>query len=125
MGLCADTVDGNALRHPLVDVVDHTPGHFGIVGNVEVVVVDVELRVGVGGASGAEGDSDEVFAQHAAEYAVSKVAVLGEDLVNYVPLEEITFLFAIVWPLITKLIPRITEADTIVSGEFKMRWRRL
>jgi len=33
-----------------------------VVGPVEVVVVDVEDCVGVGGAGGAEGDADKVLA---------------------------------------------------------------
>jgi hypothetical protein len=91
MGLRADTVNWNSLRQPLVDVVDHTAGHLGVVGDVEVVIVDVELCGRVGGASGAEGDANKVLAKHAAENAVPEVTVLGEDFVDHIPLEDLAF----------------------------------
>lgn len=90
MGLCANTVNGNALGHPLVNVCDHTSGNLGVVGNVQVVVVDVELGVGISGACGAESDTNKVFAEDTAEDAVSKLAVLGEDLVHDIPLQDLT-----------------------------------
>ena len=89
MALRTDAVDGNALRHPLVDVVDHTLGYLRVVGNVEVVVVDVQLGVGVGGAGGAESDADEILAEDTAEDTVSEVAVFSEDLVDDIPLENL------------------------------------
>ncbi|KAG8627444.1 hypothetical protein KVT40_004927 [Elsinoe batatas] len=46
MGLGADTVNGDALAAPLLDLVDETL-ELGGVGVVEVVVVDVQLCVGV------------------------------------------------------------------------------
>jgi len=90
MGLRADAVDGNALGEPLVHVGDHAVGELGVVGNVKVVVVDVKLGVGVRGAGGAEGDAYEVLAEHAAEDAVAEVTILSEDLVNNVPLEDLS-----------------------------------
>jgi hypothetical protein len=66
MGLRADAVNGDALGDPLVDLADHTGG-LGVGGNVEVVIVDEELGVGVSGAGSTEGDADEVLAEHAGE----------------------------------------------------------
>ena len=53
--------------------------NFGVVG-VEVVVVDVELRVGVGLAGGLEGDGHEVLAEDVGEDAGPEGPVPVEDL---------------------------------------------
>lgn len=89
MALRTDTVNRDALGYPLVDVVDHALSDLGVVCNVKVVVVDIELRVGVGGAGGTEGDANKVLSEHTAEHAVAEVAILGEDLVDNVPLEDL------------------------------------
>jgi hypothetical protein len=91
MGLRADTVNWDSLGQPLVNVVDHAAGHFGVIGNVEIIIVDVKLCGRVGGASGAEGDANEVLTKHAAENAVSEATVLGEDFVDHIPLEDLAF----------------------------------
>ena len=88
MGLRAYAVDGNALRNPLVDVVDHATGNLGIVGDVKVVVVDVQLGVGVGAASSTESNSDEVLTKDTAKDTVAETAVLSEDLVYNVPVGD-------------------------------------
>jgi hypothetical protein len=60
---------------------DHALG-LGVRRGVKVVVVDVELCVGVGGAGGFEGDLDEVLAKDVVEDAGAEVAVFAEDLVD-------------------------------------------
>ncbi|KAG9966599.1 family 10 xylanase, partial [Aureobasidium melanogenum] len=52
---------------------------------VEVVVVDVELGVGVGGAGGLEGNADVVLTENLHEDVLAESAVLVEGLVNDVP----------------------------------------
>lgn len=89
MGLATNTVDGDTLSNPLVNVIDHTAGNLGVVGNVKVVVVDVELGVGVSGAGSAEGNSDHVLAEDLVDLAVAHASVLGEDLVDDVPVEDL------------------------------------
>jgi hypothetical protein len=92
MALATDTINGDTLRDPLVDVSDHAGSDLGIVGNVEVVVVDVQLSVGVGGAGSLERNSHEVFTENAAEDAVAEASVFGEDLVNDIPLEDLALI---------------------------------
>ncbi|KAI6765146.1 hypothetical protein HG531_012245 [Fusarium graminearum] len=89
MSLGTDAIDGNTLRHPLVDVINHSAGNLGVVGDVEVVVVDVELGSWVGGAGSAESDTDKVLAENLVELTVSHVSVLSEDLVDNVPVEDL------------------------------------
>lgn len=81
MRLGADAVDGDARGGPRLDLGDHAC-RLGVVGRVEVVVVDVELRSGVGGAGGGEGDFDEVFPEDVVEDGGAEVAVFGKDLVD-------------------------------------------
>ena len=89
MSLRADSIDRNTLGEPLVDLFDHAPGDLGVVCNVEVIVVDVKLGIRVSGACSAERDANEVLAENAAEDAVAEGAVLGEDLVDDVPVEDL------------------------------------
>ena len=89
VGLGSDAVDWNALGEPLVDFFDHAPGDFGVVGNVEVVVVDVELGGRISGTCCAEGDADKVLAENTAEDAVTKRAVLCKDLIDDIPLDDL------------------------------------
>jgi hypothetical protein len=91
MALRANTVNRNSRGDPFVDVSDHTCGDLRVVGDVEVVIVDVELSGRVGGASGAEGNANEVLAEHAAENAIPEATVLGKDLVDNVPLDDLAF----------------------------------
>lgn len=77
------------LRNPLVDVGDHAGRELRIVGDIKVVIVNVQLGGGIGGACGAESDTDEVLAQDTAENGVAKAAVLSEDLVHDVPLDDL------------------------------------
>lgn len=87
MGLRANTVDGDTGGDPLLDVGDHALC-LSVVCAIEVVVVDVELSVRVSSAGGAESDANKVLAKHAAKDAVSKIAILGEDLVHHIPLKD-------------------------------------
>jgi hypothetical protein len=61
---------------------------------VQVVVVDVELRVGVGSASSAEGEVDELFTKNSVEDAVTEVTVVFEDLVDDVPSVDLALVSA-------------------------------
>lgn len=79
--LATNAVNGHTGSAPLLDVLDHALG-LGIVGNIKVVVVDVELAVGVSGASGLEGDADVVLADDVEPVALSEGSVLVEDLVD-------------------------------------------
>lgn len=79
--LATNAVNGHAGSAPLLDVLDHALG-LGVVGNVKVVVVDVELAVGVGGAGGLEGNADVVLADDIEPVALSEGSVLVEDLVD-------------------------------------------
>lgn len=79
--LGANAVDGDAGGDPLLDLGDHTLG-LCVVGGVEVVVVDVELGLGVGGAGGLEGGGDEAFTEDVVEDGGAEAAILGEDLVD-------------------------------------------
>lgn len=85
MRLGADTVNGDALRDPLLDVVAHAGGDLGSVGRVKAVVVDVQLGVGVSLAGSAEGNADKLLAEDAGEDRVTQTAVPLEDLVDNVP----------------------------------------
>jgi hypothetical protein len=84
VGLRADTVDGDTGGPPRLDVLDHGLG-LGVVGRVEVVVVDVQLGSGVSLAGGLEGDLDEVLAEDVVEDGGAEAAVLLEHLVDDVP----------------------------------------
>ena len=87
----ADAVDGDALRNPFVDVVDHAFCYFCVVRDVEVVVVDIQLRIRVRCPGRSESNSNKVLTQNSLEVTIAQVAVLGEDLVYDVPLEDLAF----------------------------------
>ena len=91
MALRADAVNWDSRGDPFVDVSDHARGDLRVVGDVEVVIVDVELSGRVGGASGEEGNANEILAEHAAENAIPEVTVLGKDLIDNVPMEDLAF----------------------------------
>ena len=91
MALGADTVNWDSRGDPFVDVSDHARGDLRVVRDVEIVIVDVELSGWVSGAGGAEGNANEVLAEHAAENAIPEVTVLGKDLVDNVPMEDLAF----------------------------------
>lgn len=78
VGLRADAVDGDALGDPLLDFVGETLG-LRIAGRVEVIVIDVQLRVWVGLSGGLEGDADEVLAEDIGEDAGAEAAVLWKS----------------------------------------------
>ena len=84
VALRADAVNGNARGQPLLDVGDHAVGQLGRGRAVQVVVVDVQLGIGVGGARGLEGDANEVLAEHVGEDAAAQRAILVEHLVDNV-----------------------------------------
>jgi hypothetical protein len=76
-----DAVDGNASGAPLLDVFDHTLS-LAVVGNVKVVVVDVQLAGGVGRTCSLEGNADVVLADDIEPVALPEGSVLVEDLVH-------------------------------------------
>jgi len=84
MGLGTDTIDGDTGGDPLLDVGDEASG-LGVSGRVQVVVVDVQLGVGVGGTGGLEGNADVVFTDDLHEDVVAESTVLVKGLVNNVP----------------------------------------
>lgn len=88
--LTADTIDGNALREPLVDVLNHTLGQFSVIGIVNVVVIDVELSIWISGTCSAESNTDKVLSENPGENTIStEVAVLAEDLINNIPVDNL------------------------------------
>jgi hypothetical protein len=88
MGLRTNTVNGDALGNPLLDVGDHTSLELGGVGIVNAVVVDVQLGVGVSGAGSAEGNANELLTQNLGERRVlAESTIPVEDLV-----EDVLFL---------------------------------
>lgn len=93
--LGTDAVDGNAGAAPLLDIFDHALG-LGVVGDVKVVVVDVQLAGGVGSTSGLEGDADVVLADDVEPVAFPEGSVLVEDLVHNVLVSSASFKW-IVW----------------------------
>lgn len=81
--LGANAVNGNASGAPLLDVLDHTLG-LAVVGNVKVVVVDVQLAGGVGRASSLKGNANVVLADDIEPVALPEGSVFVEDLVHNV-----------------------------------------
>lgn len=100
MGLGAHAVDGNAGGDPLLDLADKAGG-LGVGGAIEamkevgqsqvqrtpivrnlLVVVDVQLRVGIGGTSGLEGNADEVLAEDIVEDGRPEGAIFVEYFVH-------------------------------------------
>lgn len=75
------TVDGNASRNPLLDVGRHARG-LSVGGRVEVVVVDVKLRIRVGLLRRVEGNLHEVLTEDLGEYTVAERAILVKDLID-------------------------------------------
>lgn len=83
MGLRTDTVNGDALGDPLLDVSDHTSLELGGVGVVNAVIVDVQLGVGVSSAGSAEGNANELLTQNLSEGRVlAEGTIPVEDLVE-------------------------------------------
>src|SRR5690606_30872225 len=78
-------------RHALVQQVagEAVQGVALRVEALDVVVVDVELRVGVGGVGGAQGLRDVVGADLAVEDRVPQAAVLVERFVDHVPTGDV------------------------------------
>jgi hypothetical protein len=81
--LGTDAVDGDAGGAPLLDVFDHTLS-LAVVGNVKVVVVDVQLAGGVGRASSLKGNADVVLADDVEPVALPEGSIFVEDLVHNV-----------------------------------------
>jgi len=94
MALGPNTVDRDALGNPLVDVGNHSGGDLGVVGNVEVVVIDVQLGGRVSGARCSEGNANKVLAENTAEDAVAECAVFGKDLVEDIPLDDLALVMS-------------------------------
>lgn len=84
VALGADAIDGGAGGAPFPDLLDHAPRELGVVGLVEVVVVDVENGVGVGSAGGLEGDINKTLTHDVGEDGGAEGAVFVEHFVDYV-----------------------------------------
>ena len=78
MGLHADTVDGDALRLQALDQV-LVCGRLGT-RTLDVVVVDVQLREGIGGARSTECDGDVFFSQGVVEDVAAESTIIVERL---------------------------------------------
>ena len=79
--LAANSVNGNAGGAPFLDVLDHTLS-LAVVGNIKVVIVDVELGRRVSGTSSLEGNADVVLADDLHPVALPESTILVEDLVG-------------------------------------------
>jgi hypothetical protein len=66
VGLRTNTVNGDTSSDPLLDVADHG-GRLCVGSRVEVVVVDVTLRVGVSRLGGLESDAHKVLPEDVVE----------------------------------------------------------
>ena len=84
VGLGTNTVNGNTGGNPLLDVASHGLG-LSVAGAVEVVVVDVELGLWVGGLGSSESGGDKVLTENVVEDGRAERTVFVEDLVDYVP----------------------------------------
>lgn len=81
-GRRTNAIDGDTSGDPLLDLSGET-GKLGVSGAIEVVVVNVQLRVRAGGLpSSVESDADELLAQDLGEDGVAEGTVLSEDLVD-------------------------------------------
>jgi hypothetical protein len=81
--LGTDAVDGDTGRAPLLDVLDQT-GDLAVVGNVKVVVVDVQLASWVNRTSSLEGNADVVLADDLEPVAIPEGSIFVEDFVDNV-----------------------------------------
>lgn len=79
-GKLTNTVNGDTLPDPLVDLVHHGRD-LAPAGVVEVVVVNVQLRRGIREARGAEGDADVGLAEDVGEGRAANCAVVVESFV--------------------------------------------
>lgn len=68
MSLRSNTVDRDAVREPLPDLVGHTLG-LAVASTIKVVVVDVQLGTGIRRSCGFECDPDEILADDIVEWA--------------------------------------------------------
>lgn len=83
MALVADAVDADAV---LLEEFHDTHGALELGTQVlQVVVIVVKLRCGIGGGGGTEGNGDVCLANNAEEDAVAVGAVLIQRLVDHVP----------------------------------------
>ena len=84
-----NAVNGHASSKPLLDVRDHTVGQLRIVGIVQVVVVDVQLGTGICFAGSLKRNAHKVLAEDTGEDGVAERAILVEDLVDDVPVQDL------------------------------------
>lgn len=91
MVLGVNIVNWDVLGNLFVYVVDYVMGDFGVVGDIKVVVVDVQFSVGVGGVGSMESDVDEVFIEYMVENVVLEVIVFSEDFVYNVLVGNFVF----------------------------------
>ena len=78
----ADTVNWDSRGDPFVDVSDHARGDLRVVRDVEIVIVDVELSVGVGSTGSLEGSGDEALTEDVVEDGGAEATIFSEDLVD-------------------------------------------
>lgn len=83
MCLCTNTVNLDVLLLETTDKLLHSLGL--IAARLEVVVVDVELRVGVNLGGGLEGELKVVLADDVVEDGLAEGAIIVEGLVHNVP----------------------------------------
>jgi hypothetical protein len=91
VSLCSDTIDGDTLRQPLVNVSNHTRCDLGVGSDIKIVVIDIEFGIWISGASSAESNTNEVLTENTAEDTVTEVSILSEDLVDDVPVGNLSF----------------------------------
>lgn len=80
MSLRADSINRDAAGPESADECEECVDLAA--GPVEVVVVDVELRVRVGCARGPESDVDKVLAEHSVEDRLPEATIFFEHLVD-------------------------------------------
>ena len=76
-----NAVDRDTSGDPLLHLGGKT-GEIGVRGAVEVVIVDIKLRVRRGFLCSVESDADELLAQDLGEDGVAEGTILSEDLVD-------------------------------------------
>ena len=78
MHLCTDTID--ELGAAVVDRLDEVNERSKLrVRTIQIIIVDVQLRIRVCLASGLESDSDERLSENTVENAVAQGAVFLKD----------------------------------------------
>jgi len=93
VSLATDAINGNTGRYPGLDFVDHALS-LGVAGLVQIVVVDVQLRIRIRSPRSREGNLDEILAEHIVEDRAPERAILIKDLVDDVPSIDLALILA-------------------------------